>query len=135
MAAENSGRSCLERGFEHDCLIDAQSRRKASPDCLSNASMRKGRESRCRADARFALTRKLRCAVYTRQSNEEGLETEFNSLDAQRVIKGDNPRSARSSISPIDGLDRVDDRADTGALHFRKELFPLDSKASAVLCP
>src|SRR4030088_3792389 len=28
--------------------------------------------------------RKLRCAVYTRKSSEEGLEMEFNSLDAQR---------------------------------------------------
>lgn len=30
------------------------------------------------------LKRKLRCAVYTRKSTEEGLEKEFNSLDAQR---------------------------------------------------
>jgi site-specific DNA recombinase len=28
--------------------------------------------------------RKLRCAIYTRKSTEEGLEMEFNSLDAQR---------------------------------------------------
>src|SRR3954454_15045034 len=28
--------------------------------------------------------RKLRCAVYTRKSSEEGLEMEFNSLEAQR---------------------------------------------------
>jgi DNA invertase Pin-like site-specific DNA recombinase len=28
--------------------------------------------------------RRLRCAVYTRKSSEEGLEQEFNSLDAQR---------------------------------------------------
>ena len=27
---------------------------------------------------------KIRCAVYTRKSSEEGLEQEFNSLDAQR---------------------------------------------------
>jgi len=27
---------------------------------------------------------KLRCAVYTRKSSEEGLEMQFNSLDAQR---------------------------------------------------
>jgi DNA invertase Pin-like site-specific DNA recombinase len=27
--------------------------------------------------------RKLRCAVYTRKSTEDGLEQEFNSLDAQ----------------------------------------------------
>ena len=31
-----------------------------------------------------ATVRKLRCAVYTRKSTEEGLEKEFNSLDAQR---------------------------------------------------
>ena len=30
------------------------------------------------------MSRKLRCAVYTRKSTEEGLEKEFNSLDAQR---------------------------------------------------
>lgn len=28
--------------------------------------------------------KKLRCAIYTRKSSEEGLEQEFNSLDAQR---------------------------------------------------
>ena len=28
--------------------------------------------------------RKLRCGVYTRKSSEEGLDQEFNSLDAQR---------------------------------------------------
>ena len=27
---------------------------------------------------------KLRCAIYPRKSSEEGLEQEFNSLDAQR---------------------------------------------------
>jgi len=31
-----------------------------------------------------AVVRKLRCAVYTRKSSEEGLDQEFNSLDAQR---------------------------------------------------
>lgn len=30
------------------------------------------------------VKRKIRCAVYTRKSHEEGLEQEFNSLDAQR---------------------------------------------------
>jgi len=30
------------------------------------------------------LVRKLRCAIYTRKSTEEGLDMEFNSLDAQR---------------------------------------------------
>src|SRR5690349_22491324 len=31
-----------------------------------------------------AIVKKLRCAVYTRKSTDEGLEQEFNSLDAQR---------------------------------------------------
>ena len=31
-----------------------------------------------------ATVRKLRCAIYTRKSSEEGLDMEFNSLDAQR---------------------------------------------------
>ena len=31
-----------------------------------------------------ARQRKMRCAVYTRKSTDEGLEKEFNSLDAQR---------------------------------------------------
>ena len=30
------------------------------------------------------MVQKLRCAIYTRKSSEEGLEQEFNSLDAQR---------------------------------------------------
>jgi DNA invertase Pin-like site-specific DNA recombinase len=34
--------------------------------------------------ATSAPIQKLRCAVYTRKSSEEGLEMEFNSLDAQR---------------------------------------------------
>ena len=31
-----------------------------------------------------AQKRKIRCAIYTRKSSEEGLDQEFNSLDAQR---------------------------------------------------
>src|SRR6476469_4577924 len=30
------------------------------------------------------IVRKIRCAIYTRKSSEEGLDMEFNSLDAQR---------------------------------------------------
>jgi site-specific DNA recombinase len=40
--------------------------------------------SRKSVNAAAALRLKLRCAVYTRKSSEEGLEMEFNSLDAQR---------------------------------------------------
>ena len=30
------------------------------------------------------LMRRIRCAIYTRKSTEDGLEQDFNSLDAQR---------------------------------------------------
>jgi site-specific DNA recombinase len=36
------------------------------------------------ATATPTIKRKLRCAIYVRKSSEEGLEQEFNSLDAQR---------------------------------------------------
>ena len=32
----------------------------------------------------IAMPRRMRCAVYTRKSSEEGLDMDFNSLDAQR---------------------------------------------------
>ena len=32
---------------------------------------------------------KIRCAIYTRKSSEDGLEQEFNSIDAQR-LSGEN---------------------------------------------
>ena len=32
----------------------------------------------------IAMPRRQRCAVYTRKSSQEGLDMEFNSLDAQR---------------------------------------------------
>lgn len=37
-----------------------------------------------RADVGRSAVRKVRCAVYTRKSSEEGLDMDFNSLDAQR---------------------------------------------------
>src|SRR5260370_20305677 len=47
---------------------------------------RAGADSRGSAASSLSpsAARKLRCAVYTRKSTEEGLEMEFNSLDAQR---------------------------------------------------
>jgi DNA invertase Pin-like site-specific DNA recombinase len=41
-----------------------------------------------------------RCAVYTRKSTEDGLEQEFNSLDAQReacVLRDNQDESPRQS--------------------------------------
>jgi site-specific DNA recombinase len=37
-----------------------------------------------KTSAREAPPKRLRCAIYTRKSSEEGLDMEFNSLDAQR---------------------------------------------------
>ena len=56
-----------------------------------------------------AIIRKLRCAVYTRKSTEEGLEQEFNSLDAQREACEAYVASQRS-----EGWVLVRDRYDDG---------------------
>ena len=37
-----------------------------------------------RGKAESRRSRAVRCAIYTRKSSEEGLEQDFNSLDAQR---------------------------------------------------
>jgi len=55
------------------------------------------------------LVRKLRCAVYTRKSTEEGLEMEFNSLDAQREACEAYVASQRA-----EGWVLVNDRYDDG---------------------
>ena len=36
-----------------------------------------------------------RCAIYTRQSSEEGLEQDFNSLHAQRGVRSVHQGSGR----------------------------------------
>jgi DNA invertase Pin-like site-specific DNA recombinase len=58
-----------------------------------------------------AKVRKLRCAVYTRKSTEEGLEKEFNSLDAQREACEAFIASQRS-----EGWVLVHDRYDDGGV-------------------
>jgi len=45
---------------------------------------RKRRSMKNQAGSVLVMPRRLRCAVYTRKSSEEGLDKEFNSLDAQR---------------------------------------------------
>ena len=57
------------------------------------------------------VVRKLRCAVYTRKSSEEGLEQEFNSLDAQRESCEAYIASQRS-----EGWLLVPDRYDDGGV-------------------
>ncbi len=53
--------------------------------------------------------RKLRCAIYTRKSSEEGLEMEFNSLDAQREAALAYIQSQKS-----EGWIAIGDRYDEG---------------------
>jgi site-specific DNA recombinase len=55
--------------------------------------------------------RKLRCAVYTRKSSEEGLELEFNSLDAQREAC-----EAYIASQKPEGWTLVPDRYDDGGV-------------------
>ncbi|PVE25804.1 resolvase [Microvirga sp. KLBC 81] len=57
------------------------------------------------------VVRKVRCAVYTRKSSEEGLEQEFNSLDAQREACEAFIQSQRS-----EGWVLVPDRYDDGGV-------------------
>jgi DNA invertase Pin-like site-specific DNA recombinase len=61
--------------------------------------------------AMSAKVRKLRCAVYTRKSTDEGLEKEFNSLDAQRAACEAFVVSQRS-----EGWVLVHDRYDDGGV-------------------
>ena len=55
--------------------------------------------------------RKVRCAIYTRKSSEEGLDMEFNSLDAQREACEAYIASQRQ-----EGWIAVDDRFDDGGV-------------------
>jgi site-specific DNA recombinase len=59
------------------------------------------------------IVRKLRCAIYTRKSSEEGLEQEFNSLDAQRDSCSAYIASQRSE-GWIELADRYDDGGVSG---------------------
>jgi site-specific DNA recombinase len=63
------------------------------------------------ADGLRSAMRKLRCAVYTRKSTEEGLEMEFNSLDAQREACEAYIVSQRA-----EGWVQVQDRYDDGGV-------------------
>jgi DNA invertase Pin-like site-specific DNA recombinase len=57
------------------------------------------------------IVRKLRCAIYTRKSSEEGLEQEFNSLDAQREAC-----EAYVASQKAEGWLLVPDRYDDGGI-------------------
>lgn len=49
------------------------------------------RKTRSSLDTSPAPAQKLRCAIYTRKSTEEGLDQEYNSLDAQREPVANKP--------------------------------------------
>ena len=55
-----------------------------------------------------ASVQKRRCAIYTRKSSEEGLDMEFNSLDAQR--------EAYIASQRVEGWVLVRDRYDDGGV-------------------
>lgn len=56
---------------------------------------------------------RIRCAVYTRKSSEEGLEQEFNSLDAQREA-GEAYIRSQAGEGWVCLPDRYDDGGFTG---------------------
>jgi len=80
-----------------------------------------------------APVRKLRCAIYTRKSSEEGLEMEFNSLDAQREAGLAYIQSQKSEGWILVG-DRYDDGGFSGGTMERPALQRLlrDVEAGAV---
>lgn len=53
------------------------------------------------ADAETPPTKSVRCAIYTRKSTEEGLDQDFNSLDAQREAGENFIRSQACSRAMI----------------------------------
>jgi len=80
-------------------------------------------------------TLEIRCAIYTRKSTEEGLEQEFNSLDAQREA-GEAFIASQKSEGWVCLPDLYDDGGFTGANMERPALRRLmsDIEAGRVDC-
>jgi len=76
------------------------------------------------------IKKQIRCAIYTRKSTEEGLEQEFNSLDAQREA-GEAYIASQRSEGWICGLDRYDDGGFSGGNLDRPALKSLLSDVEA----
>ena len=79
------------------------------------------------------MLKEVRCAIYTRKSNEDGLEQKFNSLDAQRVARKKYIKSREGWVALAK---RYDDGGYSGSNLNRpaiKELFE-DVKAGEVDC-
>lgn len=81
------------------------------------------------------MKKKIRCAVYTRKSHEEGLEQEFNSLDAQRVA-GESYIASQAHEGWICLPEQYDDGGFTGGNLERPALQKLfqDIRAGKVDC-
>ncbi len=77
----------------------------------------------------------VRCAIYTRKSTEEGLEQEFNSLDAQREA-GEAYIASQRADGWVCLPDRYDDGGYTGANNERPALQRLlaDVEAGRINC-
>jgi site-specific DNA recombinase len=91
--------------------------------------------SKSKSQAKASTPRTLRCAIYTRKSTEEGLEQEFNSLDAQRD-SGENYIKAQVEEGWICLPDRYDDGGFSGGNMERPALQRLlaDVEAGKIDC-
>jgi len=80
-------------------------------------------------------TKPVRCAIYTRKSTEEGLEQEFNSLDAQRE-SAENFIASQKSAGWVCSGERYDDGGFSGGNAERPALRQLlaDIQAGLVDC-
>ena len=65
------------------------------------------------------VVRPIRCAVYTRKSTDEGLDSDFNSLDAQREA-GEAYVASQRTEGWVLLRDRYDDGGISGATLERK---------------
>jgi len=77
----------------------------------------------------MAVAQKKRCAVYTRKSVEEGLEMEFNSLDAQRLA-GENYIASQTANGWVCLPERYDDGGFSGGTLDRPALKKLLNDAA-----
>jgi len=91
--------------------------------------------SKARYQTKAPAPPKLRCAVYTRKSTEDGLEQEFNSLDAQR-LSGENFIASQAGQGWVCLSERYDDGGFTGGNMERPALQRLlaDIEAGRVDC-
>jgi site-specific DNA recombinase len=88
-----------------------------------------------KTDVSSSTTSQIRCAIYTRKSTEEGLDQDFNSLDAQREAAEAFIRSQRGE-GLVALLERYDDGGFSGGNRDRPALERLlaDVRGGAVDC-